>query len=147
MNASPGLLAALTQVVQAGVARAGATVRRLSIAVSCGALAAVAGMAAVGFSLTAIWVVAIPRVGPAGAALLLAGILAILCLFLATLAWAMVRGGRRKPKFEAGAESSLQAAVQMFNEHKGAMLMAALVAGLGAGAGSNSGNRSAPRSP
>jgi hypothetical protein len=135
------LLGPLVILARAGLARGGAVAGRISIAALCGVLGGIAAIAAVGFSLSALWIVALPRVGPAGAALVLAGVLAVLCLVLLSLACAIARRGRQKPRFEPNAEASLLAAAQLFNEHKGAMLLAALVAGLGAGAGSRGGNR------
>jgi hypothetical protein len=136
MNAAIEPLLALAR---AGMARGGASAGQVSLAALCGALAGLAAMAAVGCSLVALWTVVLPHLGAAGAALLLAGALAVLCLGLLALAFALARRGRRGPNLEANAEASLRAAAQLFKEHKGAMLLAALVAGLSAGAGGKSG--------
>ena len=135
------LLGPLVALARAGMARGGAAAGRISMAALCGMLAGVAAMAAVGFSLSALWIVVLPRVGPAGAALVLAGVLAVLCVVLLALACVIVRRGRQEHRHEADAEASLLAVAQLFREHKGAMVLAALVAGLGAGARSGGGNR------
>lgn len=138
MNSLLGPLVALGQV---GLARGSAAAGRVSIAALCGVLAGFAAMAAVGFSLSALWIVVLPRVGAAGAALVLAAILAILCLVLLALAYVIVRRGRQKPRTEADAEASLLAVAQLFKAHKGAMVLTALIAGMSVGAGSRGGNR------
>lgn len=134
-----GAIEPLLALARACMARGGARVGQVSLAALCGALAGVAAMAAVGCSLVALWTVVVPRLGPAGAALILAGTLALLCLALLALAFALARRGQRGPGLEANAEASLQAAAQLFKEHKGALLLAALVAGLSAGAGGKGG--------
>lgn len=131
----------LVALGQVGLARGGAAAARFSIAALCGVLAGFAAMAAVGFSLSALWIVVLPRVGPAGAALVLAAVLTFLCVVLLALACVVVRRGRQKSRAGTDAEASRLAVTQMFTEHKGAMLMAALVAGLQAGAGPRDRNR------
>lgn len=135
------LLGPLVAFGRVGLARGSAAAGRVSIAALCGVLAGFAAMAAVGFSLSALWIVVLPRVGAAGAALVLAAVLAVLCVVLLALGYVIVRRGRQKPRTEADAEASLLAVAELFKEHKGAMVLAALVAGLGAGARSGGGNR------
>ena len=135
------LLGPLVALGRVGLARGSAAAGRVSIAALCGVLAGFAAMAAVGFSLSALWIVVLPRVGPAGAALVLAGVLAVLCLVLLALACVIVRHGRQKSRTEADSEAYWLAVAKLFKTHKGAMVLAALVAGLGAGAGSRGGNR------
>lgn len=74
------------------------------MAALCGMLAGLAAMAASGFSLVALWIFVVPHAGPAGAALVVAGVLAVLCLVLLALgphhrlarsAAAPLRGGHR----------------------------------------------------
>lgn len=132
------LLGSLVALARTGMARGSAAAGRFSIVALCGVVAGVAAMAAVGFSLSALWIVVLPRVGPAMAALVLAGVLAVLCLIMLALACAVGRPTQRKPGIAPDAEASLLAAAQLFKEHKGAMLLAALVAGLGAGSGGGS---------
>ena len=121
------------------IARARAGMARISMAALCGALAGVAAMASLGCGLAALWIVVLPHAGPAGTALVLAGVLAVLFLILSALAWSLVRRDWRRSSVEPGAEASLLAATQLFRAHKGTMLLAALVAGLNAGAGSGRG--------
>jgi hypothetical protein len=128
MNA---LLEPLVALAQAGLARGGQAAGRISMAALAGVLASVAAMASIGCALTALWIIAVPHLGSAWTALVLAGVLAVLCLALLALAFAMVRRDRRPLRFEQDAAAS----ARMFNEHKGAMMIAALIAGLGAGSG------------
>jgi hypothetical protein len=123
------------------VARGRAAAGRYSIGAIFGALAVVAAMAAVGLGLLALWFLLVPRVGPAGAALILAGVLAVLCLILLALAWSILRRDQRKPAAAQDPGVSLLAVTQLFHEQKGGMLLAALIAGLGAGAGPCRSNR------
>jgi len=134
------MLGPLLALGRVSLARGSAAAGRISIAALCGVLAGFAAMAAAGFSLSALWIVVLPRVGPAGAALVLAAILAVLCAALLALGYVIVRRGRRKSRTEVDTEASWLAVVQLFKAHKGAMVLAALVAGLSAGAGSRGGN-------
>jgi hypothetical protein len=135
------LLGPLITLGRVGLARGSAAASRVSIAALCGVLAGFTAMAAVGFSLSALWIVVLPRVGPAGAALVLAAILAVLCAALLALGYVIVRRGRQKSRTEVDAEASWLAVAQLFKAHKGAMVLAALIAGMSAGAGSRGGNR------
>jgi hypothetical protein len=107
----------------------------------CAMLAGVAAMSSAGCGLAALWFIVLPHAGPAGAALILAGVLALLFLVLLALTWILVRRNRRLSGFEANAAASALAARQLFTAHKGTMLLAALVAGMNAGAGFGGGNR------
>jgi hypothetical protein len=133
------LLGPLVALARAAMARDNPTAARVSVAALAGVLAGVAAMASVGCSLAALWFIAAPHLGPAWTALVLGGVLAVLCLALLALAFAMVRRDRRPPRIEADAEATAVAAARLFKEHKGTMLMAALVAGLSVG--SNGGQR------
>lgn len=123
------------------VVRGRAAAGRYSIAAILGALGVIAAMAAVGLGLLALWFLLLPRVGPAGAALILAGVLAVLCLILLVLAWSILRQDRREPAAAQDPDVPLLAVTQLFHEQKGGLLLAALIAGLGAGAGSRRSNR------
>jgi hypothetical protein len=107
---------------------------RYSIAAISGVLGVIAAMAAVGLGLLALWFFLLPRVGPAGAALILAAVLAVLCLILLGVAWSVLRQKRRKPEAAQTPDVSLLAVAQLFNEQKGSLLLAALIAGFDAGA-------------
>lgn len=117
-----------------GAACGRAAAGRYSFAVISGALGVIAAMAAVGLGLLALWFLLLPRVGPAGAALMLAAVLAVLCLILLALAGSALRQKRRKPKAEQDPDGSLQAMTQLFHQQKGGLLLAALIAGFDAGA-------------
>lgn len=117
-----------------GMARGRAATGRYSIAAISGALGVIAAMAAVGLGLLALWFLLMPRMGPAGAALILAGVLAVLCLILLALAWSILRQERRKPAAARNPNVSLLEVTQLFNEQKGGLMLAALIAGFGAGA-------------
>jgi hypothetical protein len=127
------LLGPLLALARAGISSGQAAAGRISIGAFCGVLAGIAATAAVGCGMAALWIVVLPNLGPAGAALLLAGLLAILFLALLTLTWAIVWRDRRRPHLTVGGEEALLAMARLFGEHKGAVLLAALVAGLAAG--------------
>jgi hypothetical protein len=124
-----------------GAARGRAAAGRYSIAAISGALGVIAAMAAVGLGLLALWFLLLPRVGPAGTALILAGVLAALCLILLALAWSALRQDPRKPAAAPAPDVPLLAASQIFNEQKGGLLLAALIAGFGVGARPRRGGR------
>jgi hypothetical protein len=117
-----------------GVARGRAAAGRYSIVAIFGALGVFAAMAAVGLGLLALWFLLLPRVGAAGAALILAGVLALLCFILLALACSILRQDPRKPAAAPDPDVSLLAVTQLFHEQKGGLLLAALIAGFGAGA-------------
>ena len=95
----------------------------------------IAAMAAVGLGLLALWFFLLPRVGAAGAALILAGDLTLLCFTLLTLASLILRQDPREPAAAPAPDVSLLAVTQLFNEQKRGLLLAALIAGFSAGAG------------
>jgi uncharacterized protein (DUF697 family) len=130
------MLGPLIALARAGMAPGSAVARRISKVALFGMLGGFAAIAAVGFSLSALWIAVLPRVGPAGASLILAGVLAVLGFFLLAMACIIFRRDRQKTRSDADVESSLLAVAELFKEHKGAMVLAALVAGLSAGAGS-----------
>lgn len=123
------------------VARGRAAAGRYSLAAISGALGVIAAMAAVGLGLLALWFLLLPRVGSAGAALILAGVLAALCLILLVLAWSILRQDRRKPAAAQSPDVPLLAASQLFDAQGGGLLLAALIAGFSAGAGPRRSNR------
>lgn len=115
-----------------GAARGRAAAGRHSIAAISGALGVIA--AVVGLGLLALWSLLLPRAGPAGAALVLAGVLAVLCLIPLAQAWSVLRQGRGKRAAAQDPDVSLLAVIRLFNEQKGGLLLAALIAGFGVGA-------------
>jgi len=120
--------------VRDGVARAGAVAGRYSISATFGALGVIAAMASVGLGLLALWFLLLPRVGAPGAALILAGFLALLCFILLALARSILRQHPRKLAATPEPDVSLLAVTQLINEQRGGLLLAALIAGFGAGA-------------
>jgi len=114
---------------RAGSVRA-ATIRMTAAAV-CAAFAAVLILAALGCAATALWIFTLPSLGPVGAPLVVAAALSTLTLSLAAAAWLIMRHSRRKLGATAP-QLLLTEATRLFNEHKGAVLMAAVVAGMAA---------------
>src|SRR3990172_1679423 len=112
-----------------GSARAAAV--RMTAAALCAGLAAVLVLAALGSAATALWIFTLPSLGPVGAPLVVAAALSTLTLSLAAAAWLIMRHSRRKLGATAP-QLLLTEATRLFNEHKGAVLMAAVVAGMAA---------------
>ena len=125
---------ALIESGKAGSARA-ATVR-MTAAALCAGLAAVLALAALGCTATALWVLALPTLGPVGAPLVVAACLSVMTLILATAGWLIMRRKRLRPDIAVAPEFLLSEATRFFNEHKGAALLAALVAGMAVANGS-----------
>ncbi len=110
--------------------------REYAIVTVCGFLAGIAGIAAAGFGLSSLWLAVLPRFGETGAALIIAGTLAALCLVFAAAAVTVVRRRRQPPvRYEADAVSALTAASHLFFENKTSLLLAALIAGVTVGSG------------
>ena len=106
-----------------------ATVRRMIVPVA----AATCAVAAIACGLAALWISALPHVGAAGAATVVAGVFLAMCLALLALNHYGLR--RRSPPAEASASLLLAEAARLVQDHKGPMLMTALLAGLIAGRG------------
>jgi len=113
----------------------GAAARRAGIAIVCVLVALALAVAAAGCAVAALWIYALPLLGPVGAPLGVAG-----ALLLAALAVLLVARGalRAKPASAPPAGDVLIAAelLRLVRERKLEMLIAALTAGLVAGAGS-----------
>lgn len=116
----------------------GRTTGRMTAAALCASLAAVSAIAAGGCAAVALWLWAIPQVGPVGAPLVAAGGLLIFCAVLMIVALGIVHRRRRVAGSMPASGLRLEEAVRLFNENKGTVLLAALVAGLAAG---NSGRK------
>ena len=116
----------------------GRTTGRMTAAALCASLAAVSAIAAGGCAAVALWLWAIPHVGPVGAPLLAAGGLLVFCAVLMIVAREIVHRRRRAAGSVPASGLRLDEAVRLFNENKGTVLLAALVAGLVAG---NSGRK------
>jgi hypothetical protein len=117
------LLAALRR---AGGPRVAVAARRAGIVVAAGVLAGVLLLAALGCALAALWIETAPRLGQAGAALVVAGCL--LVLGLAALGVMLRRPAR--VRVSAPAPIPLDA---LMRDNKAALLTAAVIAGLCAG--------------
>jgi hypothetical protein len=93
-------------------------------------LAAVMMMAGVACILTALWIYLIPRIGPAGAALTVGGILLLLSGILVLVARSSFTPDESEADMPALGEELLEELREGFEEHKGLALLAALAAGL-----------------
>ena|SRR5688572_14921926 len=116
-----------------GSARA-ATIR-MTAAALCAGLVAVLMLAALGCAACALWIVALPSLGPVGAPLVVAASFLLVTLILGMTGWRIVRHGRQRPAITVAPEFLLSEATRLFSEHKGAVLLAALVAGMAAASG------------
>jgi hypothetical protein len=125
---------ALIESGRAGSARA-ATIR-MTAAALCAGLAAVLVLAALGCAATALWILALPALGPVGAPLVVAASLSVMTLILAMAGWLIVRRNRLRPDIAVAPEFLLSEATRLFSEHKGAVLLAAIVAGMAVANGS-----------
>jgi hypothetical protein len=119
---------ALIESGRAGIVQP-ATIR-MTVAALCAGVAAVLMLVALGCVATALWIFTLPSLGPVGAPLVVAASLSIVTLILATAAWRIMRHGRRRPGAIAAPELLLSEATRLFNQHKGAVLLAAVVAGM-----------------
>lgn len=95
--------------------------------------AAICAVAAAASGVTAVWIFALPHVGPAGAPAIVAGILLAFCFALLALRRYGLK--RRAPPPGANTSVLFAEATRLLQDHKGAVLTAALVAGLIAGRG------------
>jgi hypothetical protein len=116
----------------------GRTTGRMTAVVLCASLAAVSAIAAGGCASVALWLFAIPYVGPVAAPLVAAGGLLVSCAVLMIVAQAILHYRRVAPSSLPASGLRLEEAMRLFSESKGTMLLAALVAGLVAG---NSGRK------
>lgn len=127
------LFGPIVALARNGMARGRAAAGRYSFAAVFGLLGVIAAMAAIGLGLIALWYLLLPRMGPAGTALILAGVLALLSCILLALASSVLRQKPREPAAVPDPDVSLQVATQLFKEQKGSLLLAALIAGFSAG--------------
>lgn len=116
----------------------GRTTGRMTAAALCASLAAVSAIAAGGCAAVALWLWAIPHVGPVGAPLVAAGGLLVFGAVLMIVARVILDRRRRASSSAAVPGLRLEEVLRLFNENKGSVLLAALVAGLVAG---NSGRK------
>jgi hypothetical protein len=127
------LLALLARLVS--VERIGAAAGRAAAAAALGAVAVLFVVAALGCAAAALWLFALPYVGPVYAPLIVAGVLLLIALVILAVARGVLRRQRATPASVTSAELAalLEAAEPLLQEHKGTVLLAALVAGLVAG--------------
>jgi hypothetical protein len=107
----------------------------MTAAALCAGLGAVLMLAALGSATAALWIFALPSLGPVGAPLAVAATLSTATLVLATAAWLIVRHRRRRIAAATASQLLLSEAMRLFNEHKGAVLLAAVLAGMAAANG------------
>jgi hypothetical protein len=122
VDAAALLLAALSR---AGAPRVAVAARRAGVVVAAGVLAGVLLLASLGCALAALWIKAVPRLGPAGAALVVA--VCLLVLGLAALSVVLRRPLRARAPAQAPTPIPLDA---LMRDNKTALLTAAVVAGL-----------------
>lgn len=103
---------------------------QLALAMLCAVVAIIGVLASIACAVSALWIFALPRLGPAGAPLVAAGVLLTFAIIL--LAIARRLSGRRQAIVSIGPDSTLivAEATDLFKKHKGSVLLAALVAGL-----------------
>jgi len=128
------LLAALARLALAQ--RAGAAAGRYATAAACGLLAAVVVFAALGCAAAALWLFALPYVGPVWAPLIVAGAFLLLALVLLAVARAALRRKSAAPPLDMAALSALLAEAEpLVKQNLMSLLLAALIAGAVAGSG------------
>jgi hypothetical protein len=131
-------LATMAAAAAGGTGSIGRTTGRMTAAALCASLAAVSAIAAGGCAAVALWLWAIPHVGPVGAPLVAAGGWLVFCAVLMIVARVILDRRRRASSAAAVPGLRLEEVLRLFNENKGTVLLAALVAGLAAG---NSGRK------
>jgi hypothetical protein len=121
--------AMIRSILGGAVAEMAGAARRSAIAALLVMVAAVLAGASIGCALAALWIFAAPQIGPSGGALLVAGVLLVLCL--AALGLAAIASRRAKtPRRPAPQTAPLEQAALLFSDNKWAALLAALIAGL-----------------
>ena len=107
-RSAANLLAALTQALSYGriFERWKKKARLVSAAACLAVVALVAGLAAVGCAVAALWIYLIPYAGPVGSPLIVAGILLALCVILLIAAYFIAR---RKPNVSGADFASARA--------------------------------------
>lgn len=125
----------LARATSAVAERIGEAVRRAVAVTLCMGLAAVLALAAGACIVAALWIYLRPQIGPVLAPLAVALLLLVLAIALLVTSRLIARGkkGSVAPVIQTAAGDSLEAlsndALRLFQDHKGAALMAALLAG------------------
>lgn len=132
-----GTMARLAATALSAYGRPPANAKAMSVgtivAVLCSVLAIWLGLAGFACAAAAVWIFAQPSVGSLGAALVTAAVLLVACLTLAVTAWAVLCSKPRAVAAQAppiSPDQLLAQGLQLFKEHKGAVLIAALLAGM-----------------
>jgi hypothetical protein len=129
-------LAVSALLATGGVNHLQATITRLVVVATCGALAAVMMLGAIGCLAAALWIYTLPSLGPVGAPLVVAAAFLILTLVLVAIACRIRRPGRRKAAAAPSAAASLTPEIaRILRDHKGTVLLAAALAGMAAASG------------
>jgi hypothetical protein len=128
------LSSAIMAFVRSGAAVAiASSAERMAKAALGAIVAAVLVAASVVCALAALWIWEVPRLGPAGAPLVVAGILFVVGLVALGVMQHTLRAGRPSSHSYPAPDLLLADAMHLFKDHKGTVLMAALIAGLMAG--------------
>jgi hypothetical protein len=119
-----------------GVNQLRAALARLVLVAVCATLAAVMMLGALGCLAAALWIYALPSLGPVGAPLVVAAAFLIVTLILVALACRIRRPARRKAAAAPAAAASLAPEIaRILKDHKGTVLLAAALAGMAAASG------------
>lgn len=108
---------------------------RITAAAVCASFAAVGTLAALGCVAVALWIFALPTLGPVGAPLVVAAALLMVTLGLATAAWLILRQNQRQSGAATSPQWLLTEATRLLKENKGPALLAAVIAGMAAANG------------
>jgi hypothetical protein len=135
MTALEGIASsAITAFVRSGAAvTIASSADRMAKAGLCAVVAGVLATASIGCALAALWIWEIPRLGAAGAPLLVAAILLVGGLATLAAMRLVMRPRPAPPPAFAAPELLLAEAMRLFRDRKGAVLLAAIIAGLMAG--------------
>ncbi len=109
--------------------------RRLPAAMVYFLVAAGLAAVAIGCAIAAGWIYLVPFAGPAGAPLIAAGALLILCLILLAIGWKTRRARSQAVLPIIPVEAAMGEVKYLIQEHKGMVLLAAALAGLIFGTG------------
>ena len=117
----------------AGAERGRYDTRKLIAGVVVSVLAAWFGIGVIGCLTAALWVYAIPHVGPAGAPVIAAAFLVVLGAIICVVVWKKAQPKTMRPAQvdpQVALDQASQIVSKVFREHKGAALAAAVIAGL-----------------
>lgn len=123
-------------MAQARARNIAAAAGRIAGAVLCAGFMMMFFVAALGCGVAALWIYALPVVGPVAAPLVAAGALLVACLILMAIARGLLSRKRSASGSAAVPELILAEVTRLFKEHKGSVLLAAFIAGLVAANGS-----------